>query len=390
MALGIRDLDEGRRSDISILDLPRELREMIYRCIPEDFGAFTYNTHIKGTKPQWSPSSVGDCQEGVTFDERFGNPGVAFGTGQDCFAILLTCRTIYLEALPIIYATTPLGVWRPMYDYGGLSKYPTFITKVFDSLPKHASQYISILQVQGELWHNNTTNLLTRAIKDLPLLKTLEIGLDPYYQVGQRKHWFDDRKILRQSWPAIASLYSVAQRLDRISIVVSPPRDRVHTSSSNRADGVWLSGPAYARFCWLHLQLLVVRSELTIYGALLSEDAKSGMEFFMDRLLDRQDLFEICQGRKLVDHCISETAKFALEDERDWIREITGRIIEVDEKKRRVSVMSVAEGAGTKWCKMTYTLSPRGLAVPQCVVDGEDMARSLAHDLILPDLNQSI
>lgn len=382
MALGLKDLDEEQRCNISFLDLPRELREMIYRYIPDDSGAFTYDTRINRTKPHWFPLSVGDCQEGFTFDERFGNPGVAFGTGAYCFAILSTCRTIYYEALPMIYAVTPLGIWRPMYDYGGLTKYPTFITKVFDSLPRPANQYIRVLQIQGELWHNNMTNLLTKAIQDLPTLKILEIGLNPYYDVNQRKDWFDDRKILRQSWPAIASLHTVAQRLDSINITVSPPKDRVHIISSNHPDGVWLSGTAYYKFLWLHLQLLVLRAEITIYGALLSENAKSGMEFFMDRLLDRQDLFEVCQGRRLVDQCIAGTAKLALQDEKDWIRDITGRNVEIDEAQMRVSVVSAAREAGTKWCKMTYTLSPRGLAVPQGLMDGEDMALMSALGLI--------
>lgn len=363
IALGPKDLDEGQRRDISFLDLPRELREMIYRYIPDNTGAFTYDTHIQRTRPQWPPLSVGDCQDGITFDERLGNPGMAFGTGQHCFAILSTCRTIYSEALPITYSRTPLGIWRPMYDYGGLTKYPNVISKVFDSLPKPANQHIRILQLQGELWHNNMANLLTRAIKDLPALKILEIGLDPYSEASQRKHWFDDRKILRQSWPAIATLHLVAQHLNSISIAVSPPKDRVHIISSDHTDGIWLSGPAYERFLWLHLQLFVLKAELTIHGALLSEDAKSGMEFFMDKLLDRQDLFEICQSRKMVDQCISGTAKFALEDEKDWIREITGRVFEIDEKQMRIDVVS-AKDSETKWCQMTYTLSPRGLAVP--------------------------
>lgn len=363
-SLELEHEDERRRPSVSFLDLPRELREMIYRYVPNNTGAFTYNTYTERTKPHWSPLSVGECREGVTFDDKHGNPGVAFGTGQYRFAILLTCRTIYSEALPAVYEATPLGIWRPMYDYGGINKYPNFITKVFDSLPKPANKYISIFQIQGELWHNNMTHLLNGAIKDLPSLRILEIGLDPYYEASQRKHWFDDRKILRQSWPAIATLHLVVQRLDRINITVSPPMDKVHIVSFNHAGGVWLSGTAYEKFLWLHLQLLVLRSELTMYGALLSRNAKAGMEYFMDKMLERQDLFGIFQGGKLVDRCIAGTARFELEDQKDWIREVTGRIVEVDEGQRTVSVLSARE-AETKWCNMTYISSPRGLMVPQ-------------------------
>ncbi|KAH0026816.1 hypothetical protein KCU78_g4223, partial [Aureobasidium melanogenum] len=378
--------DEDERPSVSFLDMPRELREMIYRYVPENTGAFTYNIYTERTRPHWPPLFVGDCQEGVAFDDKHGNPGVALGTEANYFAILLTCRTIYSEALPIIYAGTPLGVWRPMYDYGGLNKYPNFVAKVFDSLPKPANQYISIFQIQGELWHNNMTHLLNRAIKDLPSLQILEIGLDPYYEASQRKHWFDDRKMLRQSWPAIATLHLVVQRLSRVNMTISPPMDKVHIISFNHAGGVWLSGSAYKDSLWLRLQLLVIRNELTIYGALLSGNAKAGMEFFMDRLVEGQDLFEVFQGNKLVDQCIAGTARFKLEDQREWIEEVTGRIVEVDEKERRIGVMSAKE-AETKWCKMTYISSPRGLVDPQRVMEGENMAYAIAQGPIPPDLN---
>ncbi|CAD0085329.1 unnamed protein product [Aureobasidium mustum] len=388
MARGLEGPDQKQRPGISFLDLPRELREMIYRCIPDNSGAFTYDTRIKRPKPHWPVQSVGSCQEHVTFDRRFGNPGVAFGTGEHCFAILSTCRALYSEALPVVYAATPLGLWRPMYDYGGLSKYPNFVAKVFDSLPEPATQYIRTIQLQGELWHNNMAQLLSRAITDLPSLKILDIGLDPYYETSQRKHWFDDRRILRQSWPTIATLYSVAQHLDTINITVSPPADRVHVISFNHPDGIWLSGTAYDEFVWLQLQLSVLMDELTIYGALISGNAKTGMEFFMDRVMERQDLFELVQGRKVVDRCIAGTARFKLEEQKNWLREITGRIFEIDEKQRKVTVVSDRD-AKMRWCKMTYTSSPRGSAIPQCVHIGDEMAAALAQRLVLPHVSQS-
>lgn len=275
-----------------------------------------------------------------------------------------------------------------MYDYGGLSKYPDLIAKVFDSLPKHAYQYISTLQIQGEFWHNNMSQLLSRAIKYLPSLKILEIVLDPYYGTIQRKHWFDDRRIYRQSWLTIATLFSVAQHLDNINITVSPPANRVHVISFNHTDGIWLSGTAYEEFVWLQLQLSVLMDELTIYGALVSGNAKEGMEFFMDRVMERQDLFELVQGRKVVDRCIAGTARFKLEELKDWLREITGRVFRIDEIERRVSVVSDKD-AEMRWCEMTYTSSPRGTAIPQCVHIGDEMAAALAQRLVLPHVSQS-
>lgn len=366
--------DEGQRNSISFLDLPRELRAMIYKYIPDDYGAFTYDIRTNRSNPHWPPSTVGSHMSGNFFDDKYGNPGVALGTGAHSFAILLTCRTIYSEALPILYAATPLGIWRPMYDYGGSTKYPDFVAKVFNSLPIHASQYIRMLQLQGEFFHRSMQTLLTAAATKLPSWRILEIGLDPHYEAHPRKHWFDGREV-RQSWPAFATLHSVSQHLESIDITVSPPKYGVHTRilSSAQPNDISIFGTAYQQFLWLQLQMLVMRIELTIYGALLSEDFKSGMEFFMDKLLEREDLFEIFQRSKLVDECIAGTARFKLEEEKDWIREVTGRVVEVDEEQRRVSVVS-ARVAEMKWCKMSYTSAPRG----QCMVDEDDVVSAVA------------
>jgi hypothetical protein len=351
--------NEQRSIDVSFLDLPRELREMIYKWIPHNIGIFTYDTNIKSGNPHWPPTEVESPQDGSTFEERHGNPGIGFGSEEHCFAILSTCQTINLEARAILYAATPLGIWRPMYDYGGASKYPIFVGKAFSSLPTHTSKHIRTLQLQGELWHNNMATLLKTALVQLPHLKILEIGLDPYHDMTRRANWFDDRAILRQSWPAISTLYIVAQHLSCIKITISPPLNKVNIVSSDN-NSLCLSGAAYKHFLNLHLHLCVLRTELSIYGALIYRDAKQGMEFFMDILLQRRDLFELFQGRKLVEKCMDGTAKFSLKDEREWLRRITGRWVEIDEGEGRVRVVSRGE-KGAKWCGFVYELRPRGL-----------------------------
>lgn len=352
---------EQRHHGLSFLDLPRELREMIYKHIPHNSGVTTYDTMLKSEKPHWKPTDVGRHHSCRFFEEQYGNSGIAFGCGEHSSAILSTCRTIYQEAMPILYAVTPLGIWRPMFDYGGSSKYPVFLEKAFSSLPVHASKYIRILQLQGELWNNNMTVLLNAAVAKFACLQTLEICWDPYYDMADRKHWFDDRAMLRQSWPAISTLHLVAKKLASISITFSPPSDKVWIDANNNGIRVCLSDAAYQKYIWLHFQLSVLKYEITIYGALVHGDAKKGMEFFMDLLLERRDLFEMFQGWMLVHRCIDGTAKFNLEDEREWLREITGRRFEVHEKERRVDVFS-EEGAEVEWCDFSYELRPRGLA----------------------------
>ncbi|KAI4719249.1 hypothetical protein E4T48_04511 [Aureobasidium sp. EXF-10727] len=123
------EIRRERRHTVSFLDLPRELREMIYRLIPHNSGTFTYDTRAKRELPYWPSLDIADSQEGTSFDAKYGNPGVAFGTSNHRFAILSTCRAIHSEALPVLYATTPLGFWRPMYDWNGQKQYPNFVAK---------------------------------------------------------------------------------------------------------------------------------------------------------------------------------------------------------------------------------------------------------------------
>jgi hypothetical protein len=344
---------------ISFLDLPRELREMIYAYIPYNTGVFTYDIRAKSKVPHWSPTDIGDCQDGSTFEEKYGNPGIAFGAGQHCFAVLSTCRTIHQEAMPIIYTATPLGIWRPMRDYGGANKYSVFVEKAFSSLPIHASKHIRILQLQGELWHNKMATLLITAVAKLPSLSVLELGLNPYYDNSKRRNWFDDRAIFFQAWPAISELYRVAQHLSIITITIASPSNPVPIRSSTN-EVIDLSGPAYTRFLHLHTHLCVLRYELSIYGALLHKNPKQGMVFFVDSMLQRSDMHELMQRSKLVEECLAETARFRLEDEREWLRGITGRCVEVDEETWRVSVVSNGD-AGVTWCKFIYEMRPRGL-----------------------------
>jgi len=356
------DANEQRHHGLSFLDLPRELREMIYKHIPRNSGVATYDTTLEPTKSQHSSEDVAIQPVSTLFERKYGTSGFAFGSGKHCSAILSTCRTIYQEAIPILYAATPLGVWRPMFDFGGSTKYSVFAEKAFSSLPVHASRYIRILQLQGELWQKNMIVLLNIAVAKLPCLQTLEVCLDPYYDIAERRHWFDDRAFSRQCWPAIAALHLVARTLSSINITLSPPCDRIwiYATDVETNTKVRLVDAAFHRFMWLQLQLLVLKYEITIYGALVHGDAKKGMEFFMDLLLERRDLFEMYQSRMLVRGCLDGTAEFRLEREGEWLRGITGRSFEVDEKEKRISVFS-DEKAGVKWCNFDYDLRPRGL-----------------------------
>lgn len=205
-------------------------------------------------------------------------------------------------------------------------------------------------------------HLLDTAVAKLPCLRTLEVCLDPYYDIAERRNWFDDRAFSRQCWPAIAALHLVAQNLSSIDITMSPPIDRIWIVATDIETNtkVRLVDAALHRFMWLQLQLLVLKYEVTIYGALVHGDAKKGMEFFMDLLLERRDLFEMYQGRMLVRGCLDGTAEFRLEREVEWLRGITGRDFEVDEKDKQIKVNS-GEKAEVKWCNFTYELRPRGL-----------------------------
>jgi len=367
ISLGAEDVVERRHTNVSFLDLPRELREMIYGYIPHNSGIFTYDTLSRTKKPLLLPASLARRPREDTFEAIYGNPGIAFGSGDHSFAILSTCRTVHQEAKPIIYAATPLGIWRPMFDLGSAVDYPDFVAKAFSSLPMQASKHIRTLQVQGELWQRNMGPFLSTALAKFPHLKVLEIGVDPYYDMKRRAHWFDDRAVLRQVWPAISTLHLVAQRLSIVKLTISPPSDRVCIVADGNEDWFYLSDAAYQRYIWLHLQLSVIRYELSIYGALVHGDAKDGMEFFMDLLLQRRDsfkkrdLFGLFQGRMSVYWCQDGTVDFKLEEEREWLRNITGRCFEVNEKERRVDVFS-EENAEVKWCNFSYELRPRGMA----------------------------
>lgn len=362
VSLETEDTNERPRNAISFLDLPRELREMVYKHIPHNSGVTTYDTTLEPTKSRHYSTEVAIQPASTLFERRYGTSGFAFGSGEHRSAILSTCRTIYQEAMPILYAATPLGIWRPMFDFSGSTHYPVFVEKAFSSLPVHASKYIRILQLQGELWQRNMVNLLNTAVAKLPCLQTLEVCLDPYYDIAERRHWFDDRASSRQCWPAIAALHLVARNLASINITMSPPIDRIWIVATDieTSAKVRLMDAAFHRFMWLQLQLLVLKYEVTIYGALLHNDAKKGMELFMDLLLERRDLFEMYQGRMLVRGCLDGTAEFRLEDEMEWLKGITGRGFEVDEKEKRISVFS-EEKARVKWCNFDYELRPRGL-----------------------------
>jgi hypothetical protein len=330
---------------------------MIYKHIPHNSGVFTYDTTMKRKIPHWLPLESWDTKYNRLFENEHGNPGFAFDSGGHRFAILSTCRTICSEAMPILYAATPLGIWRPMLKYYGHQAYPVFVERVFSSLPIHATKHIRILQLQGELWQKNTPILFTTALAKLPCLKILEIGIDPYYDMADRAKWFDG---VHQSWLAISDLYLVAQRLSYINITVSPPSNGVRIVVDGDRDWSELSGAAYQQYIWLQFQVSVLRYELCIYGALVHKDARQGMDFFGNLLSQRTDLGEILQARKLVRRYIDGTVEFRLEAEREWLREITGRRLEVDEKEKRVNVFS-EDKAGVKWCDFNYESRPRGL-----------------------------
>ncbi|KAI5204713.1 hypothetical protein E4T39_03452 [Aureobasidium subglaciale] len=343
---------------VSFFDLPRELRDIIYQYIPDNTSPFTYDTQVVREHPKWKPNTIGYRKDGRFFEQKFGNSGVALGTGQHCRAILSTCRTIYEEAVPVFYAATPLGLWRPMHDYGGAVEYPHFIAKVFEALPITASKHIQILQLQGELWQKSMQALFSAVNEHLPALKVLEIGLDPYYVSAERRYWFDNRAILRQAWPAIATLCSIAQRLDMINITIAPPKDFVQVVQDNH-ERAHLAKKQLDDFVWSYLQLSVLKDELTIYGGILNSDAKLGMEFYMERLVERRDLFEMFQRDMQIEESRRLVPKFSIEDETGWVETITGRAMVVDREKMRITTMS-APDASTKWCKMVYEARPRG------------------------------
>lgn len=219
--------NERRHDVVSFLDLPRELREMIYKHIPHNSGVTTYDTTQERKKPDWLSKGKEFHPTGsLQFENNYGNSGIAYGSDERCFAILSTCRTIYLEATPILFAATPLGFWRPMFS---AYKYAAFLEKSFSSLPMHASKHIRIMQLQGELWENNMVRLLNIAIANLPNLQTLEVCLDIPYGNSEvrRRQWFDDVAISQESWPVVSTLHLLAQRLSFINITFSPPCDMV-------------------------------------------------------------------------------------------------------------------------------------------------------------------
>ncbi|KEQ81020.1 hypothetical protein M438DRAFT_408305 [Aureobasidium pullulans EXF-150] len=340
---------------------------MIYAHIPTNTGPCTYDIHMHRKTPHWNPDTVGTPQSGQFFEEKHHNPGVAFGSDGNHNAILLTCRTIHSEALPILYASTPLALWRPMYDYGGREHYHNFLDKVFDSLPTHAAKHIRILQLQGEVFQKSMQVLLELIPTKLPALKYLEMVVDPYYEdLKRRRQWFDDRAFARQMWPAISCLHLVADKLEEIHITLSPPKDGVYINLPT-GQGNWLSGKKYKHFLWSYLQTTVLRYEITIHNSLQTTDAKKGMQFFMDVLENkRRDLFEIYQrgmGEGGVEAYLEKLAGFGLQDEKEWMRRVSGRVVEeIDGEEGRVVVREGDGEGGRKWCRIVYTMAPRGIA----------------------------
>ena len=365
-SLETEDANEQPHNVISFLDLPRELRELIYRYMPHNCGVTTYDTTQARKKPDWTSKGVESHPTGsIDFENKYGNSGIAFGSDEHCFAILSTCRTIYLEAMPILFAATPLGFWRPMFS---AYKYLAFLEKAFSSLPVHASKHIRIMQLQGELWDSNMVRLLNMAVARLSGLQTLEVSLDIHYgnSHARRRQWFDDPAIFRESWPVISTLHLVAQRLLSISITFSPPCDMVWINTNNwqrPRNGLprtALTGAAYQQFIWLQIQLWVLKYELTIYGALVHGDAEKGREFFNKLYLQRLELWKMLPERLSVQSCMDGTADVRIEDKRDEFREVTGRSFEVDEKEKRITVFS-EDKSEVKWCNFVYELRPRGV-----------------------------
>ncbi|KAH0282195.1 hypothetical protein M436DRAFT_67263 [Aureobasidium namibiae CBS 147.97] len=359
--------NERPHNAISFLHLPRELREMVYKHIPHNSGVTTYDTKLERKKPNWLSKGKESHPTGsLEFENKYGNSGVAFGSDEHCFAILSTCRTVHAEAMPIMFAATPLGFWRPMFS---AYKYPAFLEKAFSSLPMHASKHIRVMQLQGELWDNNMVRLLNMAVARLPDLRTLQVCLDiPYGNShARRQQWFDDPAIQQYSWPVVSTLHLVAQRLSSISITISPPCDMVWINASgwgrarDRRPKTPVTGAACQQFIWLQHQLWMLQYEVTIYGALVHGNAEEGRKFFENLQLRRLDLFQMGLNRLLVRSCIDGTVDFNLEDKKDGLRELTGRSFEVDEKEKSIIVFS-GEDAEVKWCNFIYKLRPRGVA----------------------------
>lgn len=254
-----------------------------------------------------------------------------------------------------------------MYDYGGREHYHNFLDKVFDSLPTHAAKHIRILQLQGEVFQKSMQALLEMIPMKLPALKCLEMVVDPYYEVGERRRqWFDDRAFARQMWPAISCLHLVADKLEEIHITLCPPKNGVYIDLPT-GQGNWLCGKKYKHFLWSYLQITVLKFELTIHNSLQTADAKKGMQFFMDVLENkRRDLFEIYQrgmGEGGVEAYLEKLAGFGLQDEKEWIRRVSGRDVkEIDEGEGRIIVREGDGEGGRKWCRTVYTMAPRGIA----------------------------
>lgn len=347
---------------ITFLDLPRELRDMIYAYIPENTGVFTYDIQIRRRELLWKNDVVGTPKNGRYFEEQYANHGVGFGTGHHKHAILSTCQTIYHEALPILYANTPLGIWRPMYDYGGKDKYFDFTTRLFEALPSQAGRCIRVLQIQGELWQRGMAVLLAATVKYLPALKNVQIALDPYYDNDRRRTWFDEVEA-RQLWPSVAMLASRATQLEQIDIVFAPPQDVIYIWQEE-AKGVWLSGARYRKFVWSYLQWLVLKVELTIFSGIVHYSAMT-LKHALQMLESRENLAALANRKAEAKAYLMDLAKMRFDHEREWLRESTGRfLVEMSEQESMI-IMDSPRDATTRWCKMTYSACPRGFADPE-------------------------